>query len=158
MQVAIDADEAALELKRVLVEHLRSKGVEVVDLAYLDAEEADYPDVAFNLARRVQAGEFERGVLLCGTGLGMAMCANKVRGVLAGTCHDVYSAERLRKSNDAQIITMGARVVGPELAKTIIDAWLASEFQGGGSAPKVQRMRALEAESFEHSCRPSGNQ
>ena len=70
---------------------------------------------------------------MCGTGLGMAMIANKVEGVFAGTCHDVYSAERLKKSNDAQVLTMGARVIGPELAKMIVDAWLRSEFQGGGS-------------------------
>ncbi len=78
----------------------------------------------------------------------MAMIANKVEGIFAGTCHDVFSAERLRKSNDAQIITMGERVIGPELAKTIIDAWLLSEFQGGGSAAKVKQMRDLEKESF----------
>jgi ribose 5-phosphate isomerase B len=156
MRVAIDADDAALELKRVLVEHLRDKGVEVTDLAYLDTAKADYPDVAFNLARRVQSGEFDRGILLCGTGLGMAMCANKVRGVFAGTCHDVYSAERLRKSNDAQIATMGARVVGTELAKTIIDAWLRSGFQGGNSRAKVARMRELEQESFEGACWQTG--
>jgi len=78
----------------------------------------------------------------------MAMIANKVEGVFAGTCHDVYSAERLKKSNDAQILTMGARVIGPELAKMIVDAWLHSEFQGGGSAPKVDKMRELEQESF----------
>ncbi len=76
------------------------------------------------------------------------MIANKVEGIFAGTCHDVFSAERLRKSNDAQIITMGERVIGPELAKTIIDAWLRSEFEGGGSAPKVQQMRDLEKISF----------
>jgi len=78
----------------------------------------------------------------------MAIIANKVEGVYAGVCHDVYSAERLRKSNAAQVITMGERVIGPELAKTIIDAWLVSEFLGGGSAPKVQQMRDLEAKSF----------
>ena len=78
----------------------------------------------------------------------MAMIANKVEGVYAGVCHDVFSAERLRKSNDAQIITMGERVIGTELAKTIIDAWLLSDFQGGGSTAKVQQMRELEQKSF----------
>jgi ribose 5-phosphate isomerase B len=96
------------------------------------------------LARRIANREFDRGVLICGTGLGMAMIANKVEGVYAGVCHDVYSAERLRKSNNAQILTMGARVLGPELAKTIVSAWVRSEFEGGGSAPKVDRMRELE--------------
>ena len=78
----------------------------------------------------------------------MAMIANKVQGVYAGVCHDVFSAERLRKSNDAQVLTMGARVIGPELAKTIVSAWLKSEFQGGGSQPKVDQMRELERKSF----------
>ena len=96
----------------------------------------------------LQDGSFGRGILICGTGLGMAMIANKVEGVYAGVCHDVYSAERLRKSNDAQVLTMGARVIGSELAKTIVDAWLQSEFQGGGSQPKVDQMRSLEKKSF----------
>ena len=146
MSIAIDADECGLELKRVLCGLLAERGVPFEDLAYLDSHQADYPDVALNLARQVQEGRFDRGILICGTGLGMAMVANKVRSVFAGTCHDVYSAERLRKSNDAQIITLGAAIVGPELAKTIICAWLASEFQGGRSKRKVARMRAIEKE------------
>ena len=144
MRIAVDSDDAGLELKRVVVDHLRSLGVEVEDLNLLGSKKVDYPDVGYNLARRVANKEFDRGVLICGTGLGMAMVANKVEGVYAGVCHDVYSAERLCKSNDAQIITLGGRVVGPELAKTIISAWLRSEFEGGRSAPKVARMRELE--------------
>jgi ribose 5-phosphate isomerase B len=149
MKVVIDADNAALELKQVVVEHLASKGVEVTDLALLDQKkDAIYPEIGYNLAEKIKDGEYERGILICGTGLGMAMIANKVETVYAGVCHDVYSAERLRKSNDAQVLTMGARVVGPELAKTIIDAWLEAEFQGGGSTSKVETMRALENKSF----------
>ena len=146
MSIAIDADEYGLELKQVLCGLLAERGVPFEDLAYLNSHQADYPDVALNLARQVQKGRFDRGILICGTGLGMAMVANKVRGVFAGTCHDVYSAERLRKSNDAQIITLGAAIAGPELAKVIISAWLDSEFQGGRSQRKVERMRAIEAE------------
>ncbi len=149
MSIAIDADSNGLGLKTTLLDLLKDKKVEVSDLAYLESHRGDYPDIAFNLARKIQDGAFERGILICGTGLGMAMCANKVKGVFAGTCHDVYSAERLRKSNDAQIITFGALVIGPQLAMTIIDAWLDSEFQGGRSQPKVERMRELEAESYE---------
>lgn len=149
MKVVIDCDEAGLPLKPVIVEHLRSLGVDAVDLNLLGESQVDYPDVGHNLARRIAGHEFERGILICGTGLGMAMVANKVKGVFAGTCHDVYSAERLRKSNDAQILTMGARVVGPELAKSIVSAWIKAEFEGGRSAPKVERMRTLEAESVE---------
>ncbi|MGW8316402.1 MAG: RpiB/LacA/LacB family sugar-phosphate isomerase, partial [Bacteroidales bacterium] len=96
-----------------------------------------------------QAEQLDRAILICGTGLGMAMMANKVEGVFAGTCHDVYSAERLRASNNAQVLTMGARVVGEELAKTIVDAWLKAEFQEGRSTPKVNTMRNLEKDSFQ---------
>lgn len=144
MRVAIDSDDAGIELKRILIEHLRSLGVEVADLNLLESKKVDYPDVGYNLARRIANKEFDRGVLICGTGLGMAMIANKVEGVYAGVCHDVYSAERLRKSNDAQILTMGARVVGPELARVIATAWIRSEFEPGRSGPKVARMRELE--------------
>src|SRR5690348_6778137 len=144
MRIAIDCDDAGAPLKSVLVEHLRAAGVDVRDLDLLGSRKVDYPDIGFNLAQRVAAGEFDRGVLICGTGLGMCMIANKVPGVYAGVCHDVYSAERLRKSNDAQVITMGARVVGPELAKSVLAAWLKSEFEAGRSLPKVQRMRELE--------------
>jgi ribose 5-phosphate isomerase B len=149
MKICIDCDDAAINLKKVLFEHLKSKGIDITDLEYSASKEgAMYPEIGFNLAKQIQAGKFDRGISICGTGLGMAMIANKVEGVFAGTCHDVYSAERLRKSNDAQIITMGERVIGPELAKTIIDAWLVSEFQGGSSTPKVQQMRELEQKSF----------
>jgi len=144
MKVAVDSDDAGLELKRVVVDHLRGLGIEVEDLNLIASQKVDYPDVGYNLTCRVAKKEFDRGVLICGTGLGMAMIANKVEGVFAGVCHDVYSAERLRKSNDAQIITFGARVIGPELAKTILSAWVQAEFAGGRSAPKVTRMRELE--------------
>ncbi len=149
MRIVIDADEAGLTLKHDLVDHLESLGVEVVDLNHLGKnQDADYPEIGYNLAVKIKDKEFDRGILICGTGLGMAMIANKVETVYAGPCHDVYSAERLRKSNDAQVITMGARVVGVELAKTIVDAWLESEFQGGSSKPKVESMRSLENQSF----------
>ncbi|MBD3241154.1 MAG: RpiB/LacA/LacB family sugar-phosphate isomerase [Chitinivibrionales bacterium] len=148
VRVAIDCDDAATELKETVYRHLLQRGVDIVDLQYSAGRQADYPEIGFNLARRIQAHEYDRGILICGTGLGMAMIANKVEGVYAGVCHDTFSAERLKKSNDAQVLTMGARVVGPELAKMIVDAWLASEFAGGGSAPKVEKMRQLERESF----------
>ena len=149
MRVVIDCDDAAIELKKIIIKHLYSKGVEVTDLDYLGSHQgAFYPEIGYNLAQKIKDGQYERGILICGTGLGMAMIANKVQGVYAGVCHDVFSAERLRKSNDAQVLTMGARVIGPELAKTIVDAWLVSEFQGGGSTAKVQQMRELERQSF----------
>jgi ribose 5-phosphate isomerase B len=144
MRIAIDSDDAGLELKQMIVEYLRESGVTVQDLNLLGSQKVDYPDIGYNLARRIARKEYDRGVLICGTGLGMCMIANKVAGVYAGVCHDVYSAERLCKSNDAQVITMGARVVGPELAKSVVAAWLKSEFEAGRSGPKVQRMRELE--------------
>ena len=150
MKVVIDCDDAGSELKRILIEYMRSLGIEAVDLDALGKQKVDYPDIAFNLAKRIAARDFERGILICGTGLGMAMVANKVPGVFAGTCHDVYSAERLRKSNDAQVMTLGARVIGPELAKTIVSAWVKSEFEPGRSSPKVARMRELEQKSMQH--------
>ncbi|TFH28282.1 MAG: ribose 5-phosphate isomerase B [Bacteroidia bacterium] len=148
-KIVIDADDAAFSLKKVLVAHLQSKGIEVEDLDYNGIKpDATYPEVGYNLALKVQAEHLDRAILICGTGLGMAMIANKVEGVYAGVCHDVYSAERLRASNNAQVLCMGARVVGEELAKTIVDAWLKAEYQGGRSAPKVEIMRDLEKESF----------
>lgn len=148
-KIVIDADDAAFSLKKVLVAHLQSKGIEVEDLDYNGIKpDATYPEVGYNLALKVQAEHLDRAILICGTGLGMAMIANKVEGVYAGVCHDVYSAERLRASNNAQVLCMGARVVGEKLAKTIVDAWLKAEYQGGRSAPKVEIMRDLEKESF----------
>ncbi|MDX2430151.1 MAG: RpiB/LacA/LacB family sugar-phosphate isomerase [Bacteroides sp.] len=149
MRIVIDADDAAFNLKKELVAHLQSKDIDVEDLDYNGTKaDATYPEVGYNLALKVQAEKLDRAILICGTGLGMAMIANKVEGVYAGVCHDVYSAERLRASNNAQVLTMGERVVGVELAKTIVDAWLKAEYQGGRSAPKVDIMRQLENESF----------
>jgi ribose 5-phosphate isomerase B len=96
------------------------------------------------VAEQVATGAYERGVLICGTGIGMAMVANKVPGVRAACAHDPYSAERARKSNDAQILALGSQIVGPGLARTLLDAWLAAEFQGGRSAPKVAKINALD--------------
>ena len=157
MRVVIDADGNGAAMKRVLADALREQGVDCTDLDYLASHpEGDYPDVACHLATKIQQKQYDRGILICGTGLGMAMCANKVRGVFAGTCHDVYSAERLSKSNDAQILTLGALVVGVELAKAIVSAFVHSEFQGGRSTPKVQRMRQLEIESFASASKAEG--
>lgn len=150
-RIAIDADDAALGLKQTILEHLKEQGADITDLNRYADDPCDYPDIGYNLARQVADGKFDRGILICGTGLGMAMIANKVPGVWAGTCHDTFSAERLKKSNDANVITFGERVIGPELAKMIVDHWLASEFSGGGSIPKVEKLRQLESESFKNS-------
>jgi len=106
----------------------------------------DYPDVARAVAEAVASGQEERAILVCGTGIGMAMTANKIPGVRAAQAHDVYSAERARKSNDAQVLALGARVIGPELAKSVVDAFLAADFAGGASTRKVEKMRRIDAE------------
>jgi ribose 5-phosphate isomerase B len=144
MTIALGADDAAFELKETLKKYLAGLGVEVMDYGVFDTSPSLYPDIAVKVAEAIAGGKHERGILLCGTGLGMAIAANKVPGIRAATCHDVYSAERARKSNNAQILTMGARVIGTELAKTVVDAWLRSEFQGGGSTAKVERIIAYE--------------
>lgn len=148
-RVGIGADDAALELKQALAEHLEHRGYEVEDYSPPSKEEAqsadiDYPDVAVAVAEAVAKGEHERAILVCGTGIGMSITANKVPGVRAAQCHDVYSAERARKSNDAQVLTMGQRVIGVELAKSVVDAWLSSEFGGGSSAKKVAKMQEVD--------------
>ncbi|TCL07505.1 ribose 5-phosphate isomerase B [Sodalis ligni] len=140
--IAIGCDDAAVELKLLLKEFLKNKGIEVVD--YNIPQGSDYPDIAFQVALAIKEGKHQRGILLCGTGIGMSIVANKVPGIRAAQCYDTYSAQRARKSNNAQIITLGARVTGPELAKTIIEAWLESEFAGGGSAPKVEKIGYYE--------------
>ncbi|NOX52397.1 MAG: RpiB/LacA/LacB family sugar-phosphate isomerase [Gammaproteobacteria bacterium] len=146
MKIAIGCDNAAVSLKRILNDFLATqKDIQIVDLGVDSEDDLElYPNVAERVALEVASGNCERGIILCGTGLGMAITANKVPGVRAATCHDVYSAERARKSNNAQIITMGARVIGPEKAKTVLKAWLESEFAGGRSAPKVQRIVEIE--------------
>jgi ribose 5-phosphate isomerase B len=144
MRVAIGCDEAALDLKETLKEEIVRLGHDVVDEGVYDERPSLYPDTAVKVAEAVLRGECERGVLLCGTGIGMAMTANKVPGVRAAQAHDTYSAERAVKSNNAQIITMGARVVGTELAKAILGSFLASTFVDGPSTLKVERMMEYE--------------
>jgi ribose 5-phosphate isomerase B len=144
MRIAVGCDDVGLPLKTALAEYLDEIGIQHVDYGASDATPIDYPDVAVQVAEAIRSGEFERGLLVCGTGLGMAITANKVPGVRAATCHDVYSAERARKSNDAPVITMGSRVIGPESAKAVLRAWLDSDFAGGNSARKVAKIVAVE--------------
>ncbi len=151
MKLAIGCDEAAYNLKVIIKEHLKNKypDIEVKDFGADEGSVVLYPDVAYTVADAVAKGEFERAILVCGTGIGMAICANKVPGVRAAVCHDPFSTERSRKSNNAQIMCMGERVVGPELAKYLVDIWLKCDFAGGGSAPKVARINELEKEHIE---------
>ena len=144
MKLAIGCDEAAYALKVEIMKHLDEIGVEYKDFGADKGEIVLYPDVAKTVAEAVAAGEFERGILECGTGIGMAITANKVPGIRAAVCHDPFSTERSRKSNDAQIMCMGERVIGVELAKYLVDIWLKCDFAGGGSAPKVERIMEVE--------------
>jgi ribose 5-phosphate isomerase B len=149
--ILIGADDAGLGLLDVIAADLVSMGLTVetfrpdeLEGAGADDGEVDYPDVAESLALAIRDGRSDRGILICGTGIGMAITANKVPGVRAALAHDVYSAERARKSNNAQILTLGARVIGPESAKTVVHAWLESEFAGGASTRKVAKIDRLE--------------
>jgi ribose 5-phosphate isomerase B len=145
MKILLGSDHFGYDLKENIETYLRDLGHEPVDLgANNNSDAVDYPDVAVELAERIARGEAQRGILVCGTGIGMAITANKVPGVRAAVCHDPFSAERARKSNDAQVMTMGAEIVGPSLARSLVDHWLASEFQGGRSAPKVEKMKAID--------------
>ena len=142
--VAIGSDEAGYRLKGLLIGVLEEEGLEVADFGCHSEDPVDYPDVAFAVAEAVARGEHDRAILICGTGIGMSIAANKVPGVRAAQAHDPYSAERARKSNDAQILALGARVIGPELAKSILRTWLQAEFSGGGSARKVAKINAVD--------------
>ena len=142
MKIAVAGDSGGAALVPVLEKHIAGrKGDTVVNLT----ADGYYADLAASVARRVLKGEFDRAILCCGTGIGVCISANKVPGIRAALTHDAYSAERAAKSNNAQIITMGARVIGPELAKTIADAWLNSDFDPNGpSAANVEAIDRLD--------------
>ena len=144
MKIAIGCDEAGFSLKMAILEMLRSEGNEVEDYGCFDESPVLYPDVAYCVARAVADGKQERGILICGTGIGMCITANKVPGIRAAVCHDSFSTVRSRCSNNAQIMCMGARVIGPELAKQLVDLWMKYDFAGGTSVPKVCRIEEIE--------------
>jgi ribose 5-phosphate isomerase B len=148
MKIAIGSDHLGLELKNIIRDFLKDKKIEVNDFGTMSKEPIDYPDIAEKVAKIVAREDYERGILICGTGIGMAIAANKVKGIRAAVCHDLYSAERSRKSNNAQIMAIGALIIGPELAKKLVEVWLNSEFQGGRSERKVRKIMEIEAENF----------
>jgi ribose 5-phosphate isomerase B len=143
MKIAIGADSAGKPLLDVIAAHLASKPEhQVTDLS----QSGYYADLSAKVGQDVLDGKHDRAILFCGTGIGVCISANKVPGIRAALAHDTYSAERAAKSNNAQIITMGARVIGPELAKAIVDTWLASEFDPKGSSAKnVEAIDKLDA-------------
>jgi ribose 5-phosphate isomerase B len=142
--VAVGSDHLGAEMRAAIRDHLIERGYEVKDFGSVPGEEVDYPDIAAPVARAVADHEFSRAILVCGTGIGMAISANKVAGVRAASVGDVYSAAKARSSNNAQILCLGAQVIGPGLALELVDAWLDSEFRGGRSAPKVAKIDALD--------------
>ncbi|WP_319238152.1 RpiB/LacA/LacB family sugar-phosphate isomerase [uncultured Propionivibrio sp.] len=148
MRIAVAGDSVGVSLSEVLAAHLATcPGIEVTDLSRApDGSGEYYANIAERVGQAILAGKFDRGILCCGTGIGMAISANKVPGIRAAQTHDTFSAERAAKSNDAHIITLGARVVGTELAKTIVNAWLASDFDPQGpSAKNVAAIGTLDA-------------
>lgn len=144
MKIAIGCDEMGFELKQVLIAHLKEKNIKFTDFGSFENEKVLYPSIAEKVALEVKNNDYDRGILICGTGIGMAITANKIHGIRAAQIHDSYSAERARKSNDAHIMTMGALVIGPSLAVSLLDTWLDSDFSGGRSQAKVDLMEEID--------------
>jgi ribose 5-phosphate isomerase B len=144
MRIAMAADHGGFALKETLKSFVAELGHEVVDFGTDSTAMVDYPDFAGPAARAVAAGECERGIFCCGTGLGVMLTANKVRGVRAVICHDCYSARMSRQHNDANVLCLGGRVDGVGLAEEIVRLWLTTPFDGGRHARRVDKMMALE--------------
>ena len=143
--IAIGADHGGFALKEDLKLYLQGNGYEVLDCGTNSAEAVDYPDFAEAVARKVSSGEAWRGILVDGAGIGSCMAANKVHGVRAAMCHDHATAVNSREHNDANVLTLGAGLIGPALAKQIVDAWLRTEFGGGRHAKRVDKIMAIES-------------
>src|SRR3972149_8265794 len=138
MKIAIGCDELAIDLKNALIEVIKEKGIEYDDFGVNTPEKVDYPDIAKRVVTEVQKGNFDRGILVCGTGVGMAISANKFKGIRAAVCHDIYSAQRSILSNDCQILCMGSLIVGKGLAQEILKVWLGIQ-RTGGTVGKVKK-------------------
>ncbi len=149
MKIAIGCDEIALTLKETIKDFLKTQTEipveEVLDMGVFSKEPVDYPDVAEKVALAIANHECDRGILICGTGIGMAIVANKIPGVRAAQVYDPYSAERARKSNNAQIMTIGALTIGSETAKYLVEIWLKCDFAGGRSTHKVEKIEQIDA-------------
>lgn len=144
MKLVIGNDHTAVEMKNEIVEHLKGRGVEVVNIGTDTPERFDYPVAGYRAAKLVAAGEADGGVLICGTGVGISLAANKVRGIRACVCSDPYTARLSKRHNNANIIAFGARVIGGETAKMIVDEWLDAEFEGGRHAERVALITEIE--------------
>lgn len=144
MKFYIGTDHAGIDLKNAAVEMLRSKGHEVEDLGPYSKDRVDYPDYAVKVCEHVLGDAASQGVLICGTGLGMSMSANRFHGIRAALCHDAYTAQMARAHNDANVLCFGERVVGEGVAESIVDAWLTSSFEGGRHCGRVDKIEAIE--------------
>ena len=142
--IAIGADHGGFELKEHIVKYLKDKGVDVKDYGTYSEDSVDYPDCAAPVCKAVQNKEAECGILICGTGIGISMAANKYKGIRAALCSDVYSAKMTKQHNNANIICLGGRVTGRELAFMIVDAWMNAEFEGGRHQNRIDKIHAAE--------------
>lgn len=144
MVIGIGCDHGGLRLKEEIKNFLASKELTFKDFGTYTTEAVDYPDISRQVAQAVADGECTRGIIICGTGIGVSIAANKVKGIRAALCHDVYSAQMSREHNDANVLTMGERVIGPGLALAIVDKWLNTEFAGGRHSRRVCKIADLE--------------
>lgn len=144
MKVALASDHGGVHLRKEIASLLDELDIEYEDFGCESTASVDYPDYALLVAEKVAKGEFDRGILICGTGIGMSITANKVKGIRAALCHDVFSARVTREHNDSNILTMGERVIGPGLAREIASAWLGGEFQGGRHERRIKKITAYE--------------
>ncbi|GAE92515.1 ribose 5-phosphate isomerase B [Gracilibacillus boraciitolerans JCM 21714] len=144
MKVILASDHGGIHLSKEIASLLEEQNIEYEDIGCNCADSVDYPDYGIPAAERVANGEFDRGILICGTGIGMSIAANKVKGIRAALVHDVFSAKATREHNDSNMLTMGERVIGPGLAREIVQTWLGTDFQGGRHANRVGKVTDYE--------------
>ena len=144
MKLAIGCDHGGIELKLEIVKHLEERGIEIVDFGIKEYQSVNYPEIALPLAKAVASGECDRGILVCGTGIGMSIAANKVKGIRAAVCSDHFSAKFTRLHNDANILCLGGRVIGPGVANEMVDLFIDTEYDGGRHATRVQMITDIE--------------
>ena len=145
MKLAIGNDHVAVEMKQEIKAHLESKGIEVLDVGTNSTERFNYPISGYKVAKLVASGQVDGGVLICGTGVGISLSANKVRGIRACVCSDPYTAKLSKQHNNTNIIAFGARVIGIETAKMIVDEWLGAQYEGGRHQTRVDMITEIEA-------------
>ncbi len=149
MKVAFGCDHGGINLKKVLFDYLDKKGIEYKDFGCFDTSSTDYNEYALKVSEAVANGECDKGILFCGTGIGMSIVANKVKGIRCGHCHDVFSAKMTRLHNDANVLALGERVVGPGLMIEIVDAFLTTEFSfDERHERRVNKIKAIEDKNF----------